>query len=740
MSAMNRRVIAALMALASVVHSVHGQSPMPYGGDVAMRPGIGLTSDDQVPEIPGEVLSQLPPGCTTTWSGRPSSAQLMMPQVAPQAAGGAAPAAVDPYTAASNSAGRAVHMIHGSYRYDAASVPDNSIRAQLAAAHRMAQLEKDDPLALADDPLSLGGDDDPLGGLGPRNRRSRGGGGDKGADAPKAKKTPDPHEALWAEDCYPSAATCAKCHPKHYEDWRASSHAYAGISPMFQVFEQLISELSQGTVGYFCVRCHMPVATQMKSIERSTTILDAPVVIREGITCIACHRVNEMYNKVNGARRVEPGDIHAPVYGNVGGAGVNQAIAEKDKHKLKLSPDDKGPGQAMHLEGRFFEPLSRSEFCMPCHQVAVHPGIALEVVWNQYRNSPAWKNGVSCQDCHMGHTPGKAYGYSCEPIAELAGKPFGPPRKFSNHNFWGPNYSIAHPGVFPHNPKADRWSPREWLSFDWRAGWGTEDFERSIRGVQGMHFPPPWDDADDRRDARKIIDSNLKRAVEKRDSGIATLSAAVRLDGPHLKSQPRVNKPLNFKIHVHNGSDGHNLPTASLGAQPQQWLNVTLIDPFGRIVWETGYLDSNGDLAELMSEDVANGKIRPDYQLFNLQTKFLITNVKGPDREFPLPVNVDVDQIPFLRPGNVPFSVLNHPPFIRMEAHSIPPDGVKTASYRIPADAFRQPGTYRISARFRARLEPPYFMRLCKSTPEMIRRMNEQIMDIAPQTTEIFVR
>jgi len=39
-----------------------------------------------------------------------------------------------------------------------------------------------------------------------------------------------------------------------------------------------------------------------------------------------------------------------------------------------------------------------------------------------------------------------------------------------------------------------------------------------------------------------------------------------------------------------------------------------------------------------------------DNQLVNLQTKFLITNVKGTEREWPLPVNVDIDQLPFIRP------------------------------------------------------------------------------------------
>ena len=40
-----------------------------------------------------------------------------------------------------------------------------------------------------------------------------------------------------------------------------------------------------------------------------------------------------------------------------------------------------------------------------------------------------------------------------------------------------------------------------------------------------------------------------------------------------------------------------------------------------------------------------------DWQLFNLQTMFLITGAKGTDREFFVPVNFDIDQLPFIRPA-----------------------------------------------------------------------------------------
>jgi hypothetical protein len=105
-----------------------------------------------------------------------------------------------------------------------------------------------------------------------------------------------------------------------------------------------------------------------------------------------------------------------------------------------------------------------------------------------------------------------------------------------------------------------------------------------------------------------------------------------------------------------------------------------------------------------------------------------------------LPINVDVDQLPFIRPSGVPITVQNHPPLIRLENHSIPPLGSHTAHYRVPAHLMRRPGRYRLSARMRYRAEPIYFMRFCQSTPEMERAMMEGMLDYHQQSYEFNVR
>ena len=550
----------------------------------------------------------------------------------------------------------------------------------------------------------------------------------------QAKK--DPHAEVFSEDDFPSASKCADCHRQIYDEWSSSNHAYAGISPMFHKFEQKINDLAP-TISNFCVRCHMSVGTTLGE-DRFAPLWERSQVSREGVTCVSCHRVATEYGKVNGARRIEPGDINQPVYGPIGGDGVAEVIANKDEYKVATEPSERG--NQIHSAGIKFEQLDKSEFCVSCHQVAVNLGIKLEVVWDQYRNSPAHAEGVTCQDCHMGKVPGVASGYETGPAAVVGGEAVNENRKHANHAFYGPGYPIAHPGIFPHNPLAENWTVEDWLQFDWRAGWGTEEFEEKLEdGEIEVEFPEVWEDSFDREEARLVIEENLEKIEEKAEMRRQVMENGSHIDGPFFDSPPKAGEPLSFRYVVSNINNGHNLPSGSLGAQPELWLNVALIDPDGNNVWESGYVDSIGDMADLHSLDVAAGTIAHDDQLFNLQTKFLTTNVKGTDREMYLPVNLDVDQLPFLRPPQQPVTVMNHPPFVRMEGRSLPPLSSRDADYTVPAEAMSKPGTYKLQVRMRSRAEPIYFMRFVNATSDMEQSMNEWMLDMHPYAVEFDV-
>lgn len=547
---------------------------------------------------------------------------------------------------------------------------------------------------------------------------------------------PDPHLDVYSEDAYPSASKCAGCHQQIYSEWSSSSHAYSAISPMFHKFEQKINDLAP-TISHFCVRCHVSVGTALGE-PRDMPLWERSRVSLEGVTCITCHRVEESYGKINGERRIVPGDIFQPMYGPIGGSGVAKVVEEKGYYRV--ATDDTERGKKIHTKGIKFEQLSKSEFCASCHQVAINLGIKLEVVWDQYRDSPAHAEGVTCQACHMGKVPGVASGYATGPAAIVNGEAIEPNRTHHNHSFYGPGYPIAHPGIFPHNPDAENWTVKEWLQFNYRSKWGEEEWEDSVEDEEiAAEFPEVWDDRTDREEAREIIEANLAKTRAKAELRAQVLENGSRVDGPFFAATPAAGKRLSFHYRVTNTNNGHNLPSGSLGAQPEIWLNVALIDPDGNNIWESGYVDSHGDMADLHSLDVAAGTLPHDDQLFNLQTKFLTTNVKGTDREMYLPVNFDFDQLPLLRPPQQPVSVINHPPFVRMEGHSLPPLASRDAKYKVPASLLTKPGTYKLAVRMRSRAEPIYFMKFVGATSEMEQSMNEWMLDFHAYTTEFEV-
>ncbi len=230
------------------------------------------------------------------------------------------------------------------------------------------------------------------------------------SEIPSLLITPEvePHSKIFAESSYPTAATCGQCHTQIYKEWSNSSHAYASISPMFHKFEQTINDLASGTVRAFCVRCHQQVGTQ-RGEPRYQALWERSEVSREGITCITCHRITDEFAKVNGQRTVQPGNISRAV--TTTGKGSKFYDILKNREQYHITTNEKEHGTQIHTSIFTLDQLDKPQFCVSCHQVAVQPGIKLEVVWDQYRASPAAEQGITCQDCHMGRVPGIAAGF-----------------------------------------------------------------------------------------------------------------------------------------------------------------------------------------------------------------------------------------------------------------------------------------------------------------------------------------
>jgi nitrate/TMAO reductase-like tetraheme cytochrome c subunit len=532
------------------------------------------------------------------------------------------------------------------------------------------------------------------------------------APAPKAaaevgtmsdSEAADAHARLFTEGKFPSATTCAVCHPDHFREWSVSSHAYAQLSPVFNAMQATIVKETSGTNGDFCIRCHTQVGMQIKEAVYMSN-LDRSPTAREGITCIVCHRVTLNYGKVSGRTSIAEGDLFAPVYGPRDDSVLREVLADPDKYKVVTQ---KGVnGRAIHTKAFKFDPIETSAFCGSCHDVNLLNGFRLEEAFSQFKNSPANKKGTTCQDCHMGVTPGLVSGYATAPAAIVGGVPT-PARKRTNHMFAGPDYSIVHPGMFPHNVKAQKLATlREWLTFDDQAGWGTDAFENHV--PKDFVFPPRWRSIDDRYDARAIIDEQKKLLNDLDIQRHQLLRRGYQLHSFDLVEND--SRGLDFRIEVANATDGHGTPTG-FDAERLVFLQVTVSDADGKVVFRSGDRDPNGDVRDIHSAYVHNWELPFDDELFSLQSKFITKNLRGGEREQVIAVDYSIDPLPFIRPETRSHVLTARTASARKQARILPPLSSRWAEYHVNPELLNGMAPYRVRVRMISQMVPVNLMR-----------------------------
>jgi hypothetical protein len=506
------------------------------------------------------------------------------------------------------------------------------------------------------------------------------------------------HENLFVENRYPSANTCATCHPRQYTDWSVSQHAYAQLSPVFMAMQATINAKTSGTNGDFCVRCHTQVGMNLEESVYVTN-LDRHPTSREGITCVVCHRVNLNYGKVSGRLALNEGDLFSPIFGPSGGAELQRVLSLPEEYRVVTSKDE--PGRGIHTKAEKFFALTRPAFCGSCHDVTLFNGFRLEEAFAEYKQSPAAAKGVTCQDCHMGKVQGIPSGYDEGPAAVVGGVPTRP-RKVTDHYFAGPDYSIVHPGIFPHNVEAAQFKTlREWLQFDVEAGWGTDAFENSA--PRDHAFPEAWKSIDDRYDAREIINEQFRRLEVAEKKRLQVLQNGFALSDIRLTRNDEDR--VEFEIDVMNATEGHGVPTG-FDAERLMFLEVTVTDDKGRVVYQSGDRDANGDVRDLHSLYVHNGELPQDEDLFNLQSKFVVRMLRGGEREQVLAVNTSQGVLPFVRPEARATTIYGRPRGARKHKQNIEPLGKRTAPYGFERAALQGSESFTINIKFISQMVP----------------------------------
>ncbi|MCS6965418.1 MAG: cytochrome c family protein, partial [Candidatus Kapabacteria bacterium] len=171
------------------------------------------------------------------------------------------------------------------------------------------------------------------------------------------------------------AERCQPCHPKHYEEWRISMHAYALEDPVFHALNALMLQGKSVLDDQFCMRCHTPLGSLFGETPPGVRKEQLPALARQGITCDVCHMMA----------------LPHPSGRGVTGFRLDGARTGNVPDPLPNS-----------FHASVHEPLlSQSEACAACHDVVNPLGVLVERTYTEWRESPYPGRGITCQVCHM---------------------------------------------------------------------------------------------------------------------------------------------------------------------------------------------------------------------------------------------------------------------------------------------------------------------------------------------------
>jgi hypothetical protein len=168
---------------------------------------------------------------------------------------------------------------------------------------------------------------------------------------------------------------CGGCHPIQQADWRTSLHSKAmGPGVVGQLVEMWKNDPESARS---CLTCHAPLAEQSRQVSQGKAMIPNPdfdaSLEAQGLACAVCH--------VRGHQRFGP--------------------PRRDGSTVPLAAGARLPHNGVTRTSAFL----RSEFCASCHQFTPDGfalnGKLLENTLEEWRASPAARQGLGCQHCHM---------------------------------------------------------------------------------------------------------------------------------------------------------------------------------------------------------------------------------------------------------------------------------------------------------------------------------------------------
>jgi hypothetical protein len=404
---------------------------------------------------------------------------------------------------------------------------------------------------------------------------------------------------------FSSASACGSCHTRQYTEWEGSMMRYGAISPVFNAFELTVEKQTNGhfapngPAANFCNECHSPIGVYEDQIPGFVDAASATpmrdhlsAIASDGVSCDYCH-------SVKGA------DIEKSLLGD----GIANVSLDAVPSDIKYGPFGAPVDSTYHPPATRSDFLRSPRFCGSCHDVRPPVDDAmtdagfqrLENLFTEWEKSPYNDpaNPTTCQDCHMSLYPWQSPGtYPMGQAVSLGSAAVAPPaRRVAPHYFTGVSHALV-------------------------------DY-------------PGQDDA-------TLDQFGMPRGQKQRRE--AMLQAACRLDlsaTPSTVSVAETEGLLPLQLTVTNVGAGHNVP-AGFSQERQVWLEVTVTDAQGVIVYRSGHLTDRAhpETGELAPDgNLADEDLQDEEVVIDLATFQTASHSPG----------VDVDQRPFKNLGLVNF-------------------------------------------------------------------------------------
>ena len=177
--------------------------------------------------------------------------------------------------------------------------------------------------------------------------------------------------------------TCMECHPKHYQQWSGSMHAYASDDPVFVAMNKRGQRETNNQLGTFCVQCHAPVAVALGTTDGTNFDPTTLPKSQKGVTCYFCHNIAKVADTHNNGLQLAldqtmRGGVSDPV----------SSPAHRSSYDKLMDSDS-----------------NQSELCGSCHDVVTPRGVALERTFQEWQTTFFAQHDpehhLSCGACHM---------------------------------------------------------------------------------------------------------------------------------------------------------------------------------------------------------------------------------------------------------------------------------------------------------------------------------------------------